>query len=366
MPPPEAHAQFAKVCHSAIMPSLRNIQSRSIKEQEPTGPPSMTPGHFCNVLDMLRNTVFPPGPVMYKKGPVCASTVNVLRPQPNGDPAIGSANPNRLVVIHPRLRKVVYHETMVTQLLEEGVFEKITSKWKGVLGAVDPGTDEGRMLLTKTHPFFTTADNPPVANSEKDPEDWVFSALIRPAVRCLQAIRKGEVQEVYKDFDRYTASASSEVKPVPDGVVVRCGSGHPLSGLAKDATIEVKTVNSLQLGTRTPRDGLPGSFEETLTDCDGQVPPGTAMRFCYPKDDKFTSSLSHQTKILLQVSIIYQPSRSVKLTQAAHRSGIKCAPQRSSLAFCPATRRPCFSTGGTTLSLSLLSARDRARSFCRS
>ena len=117
-----------------------------------------------------------------------------------------------------------------------------------------------------------------------------------------------------------TASASSEVKPVPDGVVVRCGSGHPLSGLAKDATIEVKTVNSLHLGTRTPRNGLPGSFEEILTDCDGQVPPGTAMRFCYPKDDKFTSSLSHQTKILLQVSIVYQPSRSVKLTQAAHRS----------------------------------------------
>ena len=259
----------------------------------------MAPGDLCNILHMLRDTVFPPGPVMYKEGPACASTANIMRSKAKDD-ALGKSNAMKMLSYHPRLNKVVYHQKMVTQLLEGEVFEKITHKWGGVLEAVDPGTDEGRMLLTKTHPFFTTADNPPVANSEKDPEDWVFSGLIRPAVRLLHAIRKDEIQQVHDDLDRYSASASADVKPIPDGVFVRCSSGRPLHGRTKQATIEVKTVNSLQLYAPSDLE-LPGSFESILTNCNGQVPTGTAMRFCYPKDDKFPSSLSHETKIILQV-----------------------------------------------------------------
>ena len=110
---------------------------------------------------------------------------------------------------NPHLKKIVYHQEMVMQLVEGEVFKKITHKWGVALKAVDHGTDEGRVLIVKTHSFFIIADTPPVVNSKKDMEDWVFSGPICPAVWLLQAIRKGEIKEVHKDLNRYSTSASA-------------------------------------------------------------------------------------------------------------------------------------------------------------
>ncbi|EKM53040.1 uncharacterized protein PHACADRAFT_197470 [Phanerochaete carnosa HHB-10118-sp] len=263
----------------------------------------MEPGRLYDIIDMLRRVVPPTGPPMRSKDS-CRSTVNILKKtnRPEAEKAF------QKVRKHAKLDKVVYFPDMVGQLLDGEAFDYLRRDWGDGLVA-NAGEEEGWSFITKTHPKWTSSDLPPIANSEKDTENWVFSVIIQPVVRCLRAIKQKTVRAIYDPHTNEWFSVSSHsdnaMFPIPDGLVVTSRPGKPLKEQNIVATVEVKTPNAM----KPQRRGDVGAFEGMVQGHTSQVPAGTAMKFWYAENREFPQSTNTETRILLQVWYQMQAAR---------------------------------------------------------
>ncbi|EKM53066.1 uncharacterized protein PHACADRAFT_30145 [Phanerochaete carnosa HHB-10118-sp] len=214
-----------------------------------------------DIIDLLQRVVLPIGPPM-RNSKSCSSTVNILKKRNL-----------------PQAEKP---------------FKKLEDGWS---------------FITKIYPKWTSSDLPPITNSEKDTENWVFSVIVQPVIHCLRAIKQKTIRAIYDPDtnDCFSVSSHSEstMFPILDGLIVTSHPGKPFVGQNIIATVEVKTPNAMQpaLG------GNQGIFADMLVKYMSQVPTGTAMKFWYTDSKKFPHTTTTETRILLQVWHQMQTSR---------------------------------------------------------
>ena len=181
-----------------------------------------------------------------------------------------------------QLKLVIVVHTMVDQLRAKAsdLLEAFT---------VDPSDIDDHVFMTLLHPYYTSRSLPVRTCSEHDSEDWVWAALIRPAIALVKAILTGSLRsDPTQQFPNVSSAGGKD--PIPDGIILEDDGKI-------NATVEIKTHRALlSESTRIKKQ----TFADMMASWPN-MPTGRAIKFNWPVDADDADGISTESKILIQV-----------------------------------------------------------------